>query len=202
MDIEIDHDLKLPLDKRHVFAKPLDMLIAGNREETILQVENLLKDYLNKKEEQEEVNYYLVGDIVAEDFLSSPSLAEHVNLCIIDEKTQRKKIKMESKTKFEQIIEFENPAGLIVQKSWAIIKNALDTHKKTLIKITEGEEDLLLIPLVLLLPLGQERTHFVFYGQPPITDANLTIPQGIVVVKVDEKIQQEVKNMLSYLKIV
>ncbi|MGV9200325.1 MAG: DUF359 domain-containing protein [Promethearchaeia archaeon] len=198
--MKIDHDLKLPRDKRHLFAEPLDILIAGTREDTIPQVVELLKEYQKKLNNQETIKYHLVGDIVAEDFLSRPFLAKHVQLCFIDEKTQRKNIEIGSKTHFNHVIEFENPAGVISKQSWQIIEEVLATQEKTLINITKGEEDLLLIPLVLLLPLEEQSTHFVFYGQPPITDAEFTIPQGIVVVKVNKQIQQKVKQLLAHLE--
>lgn len=196
MEPEINHDLKLGLEYRHLFAKPLDILIAGNRQDTIPQVKNLLKDYLKK---HKKIHYYLVGDIVTEDFLSHPFLTKHIKLCILDEKTQRSRISLNPTFQFQHIFELENPAGLISKESWTVIQEALELEGSSVIKITEGEEDLLLIPLVLLLPIKENETHFVFYGQPPITDADFTIPQGIVVVKVDKKIQDKVKKLLGYL---
>ncbi|MFX1386536.1 MAG: hypothetical protein ACFE9M_04905, partial [Promethearchaeota archaeon] len=82
----MDYNLRIPHDKRHLFAEPLDILIAGTREETITQVENIFKDYL---ESGMDVNFYIVGDIVAKDFLSNQFLKSFVRICIIDEKTQR-----------------------------------------------------------------------------------------------------------------
>ena len=62
----MDYNLRIPLDKRHLFAEPLDILIAGSREETIAQVENIFKDYLKS---DEEIIFYIVGDIVAKDLI-------------------------------------------------------------------------------------------------------------------------------------
>jgi len=63
----MDFNLRIPQDKRHLFTEPLDKLIAGTREETILQVENIFKDYLKSGIH---INFYIVGDIVAKDFLA------------------------------------------------------------------------------------------------------------------------------------
>ena len=98
------------------------------------------------------------------------------------------------------IIEFENPAGMIKKESWALIKKILDSKKRTVLRITEGEEDLLAIPLVLELPIIEGEKHFVFYGQPPITDSKLNIPQGIVMIDVNSKIQEIVKKILSLME--
>ena len=67
----MDYNLQIPLDKRHLFTEPLDILIAGSREETITQVENIFKDYIIS---EKVINFYIVGDIVANDFLSNQFL--------------------------------------------------------------------------------------------------------------------------------
>ena len=188
----MDYNLRIPYDKRHLFTEPLDILIAGSREETIIQVENIFRNYFNSGIK---LNFYLVGDIVAKDFLSNQFLKKFVKVCIIDEKTQRNHIKLDFEEYFEQTIEFQNPEGTINKDCWKLFREVIISEKRTLIKITDGEEDLLILPLVLEIPILKGSKNFAFYGQPPITDSN--IPEGIVIVDVDKNIQEKVKKVIS-----
>jgi uncharacterized protein (UPF0218 family) len=193
----MDYNLRIPLDKRHLFSEPLDILIAGSREETIIQVENIFKDYL---ESGMNINFYIVGDIVAKDFLSNEFLKSHIKVCIIDEKTQRTHINLEFEEFFEEIVEFQNPKGTINKDCWKLLRDVIKSEKRTLIKITEGEEDLLILPLVLEIPILKGVKSFAFYGQPPITDSNFIIPEGIVIVDIDKNIQENVKKVISIME--
>ncbi len=193
----MDYNLRIPQDKRHLFTEPLDILIAGSRDETITQVVNIFKDYLQSGIE---LNFYIVGDIVAKDFLSNQFLREYVKICIIDEKTQRNHINLDFEGFFEQTIEIKNPEGTINKECWKIFREVINSEKRTLIKIIEGEEDLLILPLVLEAPLLKNVKNFAFYGQPPITDSDFVIPEGIVIVDIDENIQDKVKKVISIMK--
>jgi uncharacterized protein (UPF0218 family) len=190
-------NLRIPQEKRKSFAEPLDMLIAGSREETIIQVENMFKDYLKSGVK---MSFYIVGDIVAIDFISNSFLKSFIKICVVDEKTQRNKINIDFEDFFEEIIEFQNPVGTINKDSWELFRSVIETDNKTLIKVTEGEEDLLVLPLIAELPIKEEEVCFAFYGQPPITDSEFVIPEGIVIVKVDKNIQEKVRNILSFMK--
>jgi len=193
----MDYNLRIPQKKRDSFAEPLDMLIAGTREDTISQVENTFKDYI---ESGKNVNFYIVGDIVAKDFLSNNFLKSFIKICIIDEKTQRSQIKIDFEDFFEEVIEFQNPAGTILKECWSLFKDSIKSNRKTLFKITEGEEDLLILPLILEIPIEENVGHFAFYGQPPITDSNFVIPEGIVIVDVDENIHAKVQKVIAMME--
>jgi uncharacterized protein (UPF0218 family) len=193
----MDLNLRIPQDKRHLFTEPLDILIAGTREDTIAQVENIFKDNIKSGEK---INFYIVGDIVAHDFLSNNFLKSFVTICIIDEKTQRQDISLDFEDYFENTLNFKNPEGTINRECWELFRGIIKSEKKTLIKITEGEEDLLILPLILEIPLLEGIKNYCFYGQPPITDSNFIIPEGIVIVKVDENIQEKVKNVISIME--
>ncbi|MHA2392814.1 MAG: DUF359 domain-containing protein [Promethearchaeota archaeon] len=193
----MENNLRIPQKERHSYAEPLDILIAGTREDTIAQVENIFRDYLKSGKN---LNFHIVGDIVAIDFLSNPFLKSYVKVCVIDEKTQRNHIKIDFEDFFEETIEFENPAGMIHQKSWELFRKVIKSNRKILIKITEGEEDLLVLPLIVEIPLNDQDAHFVFYGQPPITDSQFVIPEGIVIVNVDEKIQKKVRKIVAMME--
>ncbi len=193
----MDKNLKIPFEKRHIFTEPLDRLIAGSRSETISVVKKELQGYLDDKWG---ISVYLVGDIVTKDFLADDFLKNFIKVCIIDEKTQRHKVEIDYEDVFEEIIEMENPAGTIHSKSWSVLKDIIDSGKKAVINITEGEEDLLVIPLVLALPVEKKHKHLVFYGQPPITDAKISIPQGIVIADITEEIKKNVNLLVSIME--
>ena len=188
------YDLKIPEKERHKFSQPLGKLISGSRTETIPQIEVILKQYSQKFKK---VYVYLVGDIVSKDFLENSFLKSFVRLSIIDEKTQRNKIKLGFDSYFDEILEFKNPSGTISEDSFNILERIIKSNQRTLLKITEGEEDLLVLPLVVLLPLSESIKTLVFYGQPPITDSKYPIPEGIVMVEIDKKIQKLVNKFIS-----
>jgi cytidyltransferase-like protein len=120
-----------------------------------------------------------VGDITSHTFLKHGIIP---NLVIIDLKTKRDH-------QFDNILDvgfadndykkIPNPAGMITSK---LIK-AVHLTKKSLI-VVEGEEDLAVIPSVLLSPLGT----YVYYGQPD---------EGLVEVKVTPEIKQELLEKLN-----
>jgi uncharacterized protein (UPF0218 family) len=190
----MDKNLKIPTTERHKFSQPLGKLIAGTRKETISEVEEHIKNYKN---DNFEVKLYLVGDIVTKDFLANDFLKSFVRLCIIDEKTQRNQIKIKIEDYFEEIIEFENPEGGIKKESFTLLDKIITSNKRTLFKVIKGEEDLLVLPLVLSIPLNKTVKNLVFYGQPPITDSKRQIPEGIVMVDVEKRIKKVVKKFVS-----
>lgn len=192
----MEKNLRVPQKRRKSFATPLDMLIAGTREETILQVENMFKDFLKSGLT---LNFYVVGDIVAKDFLANPFLKSFIKICVIDEKTQRNQINIDFEDFFDEEIELKNPVGTIHKDCWDIFRVSINSNKKTLIKITEGEEDLLILPLILEIPI-EDQGHFAFYGQPPITDSSFVIPEGIVIVNVDKNIQEKVRRVIAIME--
>ena len=193
----MDYNLRIPQKNRYSFAEPLDILIAGTREETIAQVENIFKDYVKSGQP---ANFYIVGDIVAKDFLSNSFLKSFIKICVIDEKTQRNQINIDFGDFFEEVIEIQNPAGTIQKECWIRFMEAIKSKKKTLIKITEGEEDLLVLPLILAIPLEEKVGHFAFYGQPPITDSEFIIPEGIVIVDIDGNIHAKVEKLIDMME--
>jgi len=190
----MDKNLKIPTTERHKFSQPLGKLIAGTRKETISEVEEHIRNYKNANFE---VKVYLVGDIVTKDFLANDFLKSFVKLCIIDEKTQRNQIKIKIEDFFEEIVEFENLEGGIKKESFTLLDEIITSNKRTLFKVIKGEEDLLVLPLVLSIPLNETVKNLVFYGQPPITDSKRQIPEGIVMVNVDKRIKKIVKKFVS-----
>ena len=193
----MEHSLGIPQKKRHEFSQPLGKLIAGNRENTLFEIETYFKEFIKKNPE---INFYLVGDIVTKDFLANDFLKSFIKLCIIDEKTQRNHINIDYEDFFEETIEFQSPAGSIPKESWNLLRKIILSNRRTILKIIEGEEDLLVLPLVLEIPLEKNVRNFVFYGQPPITDSENTIPEGIVMVNINKSIQKVVKKYIALME--
>ena len=191
------NNLKIPEKERHKFSQPLGRLISGRREKTIPQIEVLIKKFSQK---YNRIHIYLVGDVVSKDFLEHSYLQAFIKLCIVDEKTQRNKIELGFDTFFDEIIEFKNPSGMISKDSFNILEQIIKSDRKTLLKITEGEEDLLVLPLAVLLPLNKKTKTLIFYGQPPITDSKHPIPEGIVMVEVNKRIQTLVSRIISLMR--
>jgi uncharacterized protein (UPF0218 family) len=193
------NDLKIPEKQRHKFSQPLGKLITGSREQTISQVIKILKNVKNE-DKTPTINCYLVGDIVTQDFLKYPFLRSMVKMCIIDEKTKRAPMELEIGDFFDKVVEMENPESGINPESFEIFKSLIKSHNKILVKITQGEEDLLVLTLVLAIPLNKSVQNFVFYGQPPVTDSKTPIPEGIVMVEVNKSIKKVVKHFLELMR--
>jgi uncharacterized protein (UPF0218 family) len=193
------NDLKIPEKQRHKFSQPLGKLITGSREQTISQVIKILKNVKNE-DKTPTINCYLVGDIVTQDFLKYPFLRSMVKMCIIDEKTKRAPMELEIGDFFDKVVEMENPESGINPESFEIFKSLIKSPNKILVKITQGEEDLLVLPLVLAIPLNKSVQNFVFYGQPPVTDSKTPIPEGIVMVEVNKSIKKVVKHFLELMR--
>lgn len=125
----------------------------------------------------------LVGDITLQRF---SQLKRHFDLAIFDEHTQRNKatpIENNSPMNFpDQITSVKNKAGEISHQLVKTLEEVLQTGQQYL-KI-EGEEDLAVLPLILMLPLGS----LIYYGQPN---------QGMVEVVVNPKIKHEVWQRFS-----
>lgn len=133
-----------------------------------------------------------IGDIIT---IKLDEAGIFPDLSIIDHKTRRLEINNEQKDilsriqKSRNILNADNSAGSIERRAVGVIHKAitsfLDSKIKQLILI-QGEEDLLVLPVILLLPLES----VVLYGQPD---------KGIVVVTVTEKKKKEAAYLFSIL---
>lgn len=138
-----------------------------------------------KIEEQDFI--IVVGDITTYKFIQN-KITPHVSL--FDLKSERNEIN-DSKvldTLTHSLKTLPNPNGTIsvntVEQLHQSIQTIIISKNKVSIKI-EGEEDLLVLPLVLLSPLNAR----IFYGQPG---------EGIVEIKVSEQTKETIqKNYLE-----
>lgn len=86
----------------------------------------------------------------------------------------------------ERVFTLSNKAGTINGQLFDIPQEIFTKTKRTIIKIN-GEEDLVVLPLLLLAPLGWT----IAYGQPH---------QGIVCVEVDEENKEKARKLVEAMK--
>lgn len=98
---------------------------------------------------------------------------------IIERKTSKHNIEYNAIT-----LNAVNPPGAITDELWETIKKAfLLSGKSNVLIIVDGEEDLAVIPCVLMAPEGS----IILYGQPG---------EGVVLVETD-KVKEKAKEMLN-----
>ena len=129
----------------------------------------------------------LVGDEVSYRLLKESIIP---NMIIIDYRVQRtpviSKIRNILNSFSEKTYEIHNTAGEISENSFNIIKKGIMSKKKVKIAVI-GEEDLLTLPTILLLPSNS----IVIYGQPN---------EGIVIVHVTKEKKNEIKKLIEEVK--
>lgn len=157
--------LKLPKKLRPTLRQPLGKIYS------------LLPAFNNNKSQNIVVT---VGDIISQSFMERNLIPD---IRVIDYRSRRKPLTGEGNNQCRII----NQAGTINQQAVFSLKyaiqNQLEKRNKTLIEI-KGEEDLLVLPAVLLLPLGAR----VYYGQLNI---------GLVEIEVTEATKEKVRKILE-----
>ncbi len=130
-------------------------------------------------------NMVTVGDVVTNTMISNGILPKMV---IFDLKTRRKKIKNNEATKrYSNLIEVENPAGMISKGLYlAIIKNINKKH--TAIKV-DGEEDLAVLITVILSKNGD----IISWGVPG---------KGVNLLKVNNSERKNAVNIIKKMRII
>jgi len=121
-----------------------------------------------------------VGDIVTKTVLENNIIPK---LSIFDLKTQRN-IPVEINHTFKKIIKVKNPPGCISDEAIESIKYLSTINDKDIALLVDGEEDLLALIVIKYFPIGT----YVLYGQPN---------EGIVVLKIDNTLKQEIDKILE-----
>src|SRR5271157_1925457 len=167
---------------RPELAKLHGDLIAGTEEETLPRI----NEYLQQNHPS-----FLggCGDVISKNLLKTDF---YPDVIIIDGQTRRQDYKDEFPPSYQQRT-VENVTGGVTRSSWFGIKDVIESQERTIIMVTGGEEDLLLIPLVMLAP----ENAIVAYGQPPITDIDPPIPAGAVMIKVTSEVKQHFASMFE-----
>ena len=174
-DLWFKKDLKLPQDLRKELQKPFGELLKD--------VNDLSKDKDNL--------VITVGDITTKVF-NEKSLGQDIS--VIDFKVAREK-KFYSILELgfkgdERILTVDNPAGYITSNLFkAILQIFKSDMKRRIILQVNGEEDLTVLPLVLLSPLNT----IIYYGQRDL---------GLVKIFVSENAKEKAYNLALKLKTV
>jgi len=108
------------------------------------------------------------------------SLVLPSDIKVFDGKIKKKKIKLPAKL-LRGKLNCSNPPGTIQKEVWLVIKKAIKNNKNIFI---DGEEDLLVIPSVLL----SEKNSLVVYGFPS---------KGVCVIEVSSEMKKSLKKLLK-----
>ena len=150
---------------------PLGELYKGEPHNTVEQLKKKLYDL-------PPIIFATVGDFVTKSILS-------VDLCpdiiVVDNKTLRIPIPP-FEHGYPEVKVYNQPAT-IEAKAWSILREAV-TLKRKLAVVVEGEEDLLVLPLLAEMPFGS----VIAYGQPM---------EGLVVVTVSEERRDWARGFLN-----
>lgn len=112
------------------------------------------------------------------------------NLGIIDNRIQREDHDHDI-IKTENILEAVNPAGTITKNLWETIESAINNiiiDNQNRIIVVEGEEDLAVLPCILIAP----KDAVILYGQPN---------EGLVFVNVSDVIDKAMELMNCFEKV-
>lgn len=155
----------LPNNLKKELRKTWGVPIFGKKKAVVKKIQQIFKKKKFKK-------VITVGDFCS---LSIPS-----DVKIFDGKTKR--IKVYPPPKFDgKVLNCKNPAGTIQKETWEIIKKAIKNRENVFV---DGEEDLLVIPCVLL---SEERTA-VIYGM---------VDKGICLIEVSLEVKKNFRDLLK-----
>ena len=165
---DIRRSRRIPDERRELFKEPLGELINENRLKKINTAKNKLIS---------------VGDVVSFT-LAEKGITPH--LSIYDGMTERREM-----TAFASYVESKgikadiaaNPAGTITAELVSAIENCLSGQEKRTIRVI-GEEDLAVIPCILLSPEGTN----VIYGWPG---------KGMMLITTDGSIKKKMEQLLE-----
>ncbi len=171
---------KLPISLRKSLRTPIGKLFTGEHSASARNAIN----YIRKSNEGLVV---AIGDVCAKSFLDQEY---YPNVIIFDGKTQRTGPVSMNLEKYS-IYRTSNPKEWILKSAIQEIENAIAFSTSNNCRIAvriDGEEDLLIIPVIISLPLGS----IVIYGQPPITTE-----EGLVVAVITTSLKEQVQGLLD-----
>ena len=171
---------RLPVTLRESLRTPIGELFVGDHSTS---AKNAI-DYIQERKKGPVVT---VGDVCASSLLNQ---GFYPDIIIFDEKTQRTdKISLDLENYSVQVV--FNPKEWILKSAIQEIENAIAFSTSNNCRIAvriDGEEDLLIIPAIISLPLGS----VVIYGQPPITTE-----EGLVVALITSSLKNKVHDILN-----
>ena len=166
----LKHNLKITKTLRKKLKKPFGELIRNEK-----KIKSLKNSYL-----------ITVGDVTTSTF---NKLGFRQDISIVDFRVARQKIFSSiydlGFLGREEVVKANNPSGYLTADLFRIAANLFrDQRDKQKVILIEGEEDLSVLPLILVSPLNSA----IFYGQPN---------EGIVKVKVSEETKDKAYSIVS-----
>ncbi len=165
---------KITPELRDYLKKPLGQLIKLEGDAQIDLLMRVITEY-------NPVKIISVGDVITETLLKNNITPD---LYIIDGKTLRNKFISNLISKCD--LKIVNKPGTVDSSAWSAIETCLQQGGRKGL-LVEGEEDLLVLPSVILAPLGSA----VLYGQPG---------EGVVIIKVDFETKQAFRKILDLME--
>lgn len=171
---------KLPKELRSSFRDPIGKLFTGNFDTAAKEASNYIKN-------SNPIITMSIGDFCTKTLFDVGFFSDIV---IYDNKTHRTQevvLNLDSYHYFETF----NPPEWILIEGWDCIKTAIafciENNCRVRVHIT-GEEDLLVIPAIILLPLES----IVVYGQP-----KMNTEEGIVVAPITSSLKKLAQDLLD-----
>jgi len=176
--VELFRDRRLTSELKERLREPLGILIEGQPKENIDKMKHIV-------DKIRPVAIAVVGDVV-----SSMAMAAGIpiKIYVADGRVMRSLAGLERAGSVDIIVRVRNPPGFITRESIDVLRRATEYNGSVWVWV-EGEEDLMVIPLVLFMPIGS----IVIYGQPH---------RGFVVVYVDEKKKAEMLHIINSMELV
>lgn len=166
---------RLTTELRERLKEPIGRLVEGSPEDNIEKMKCIV-------EEIKPVAVAVVGDVV-----SSMAVAADipVKIYVADGRIMRSLAGLDiAKAKnIDIVLRARNPPGLITEECIEVLRRAVEYNGSVWVWI-DGEEDLMVIPLVILMPIGS----LIMYGQPN---------RGFVAVYVDEEKKREILQIID-----
>lgn len=163
--------MRLPTEMRGDLKKPLGLLLRGDVQDNVAVLRKIL-------EEEKPPRFATVGDYVTFYVIGS---GLDPDLAVVDNRVMRQEV--DPFSFHRDSVTVANPAGTIKAEAQRVLGNAI-TLKKRLGVVVEGEEDLLVLPLMAMMPIGS----VIVYGQPS---------EGMVVVTVTEERRRWAKDFMA-----
>ncbi|MCH7951296.1 pantetheine-phosphate adenylyltransferase [Patescibacteria group bacterium] len=175
--------VRLPTQLRSAFREPFGTVIPANAK----KIDGEMREAVKIIDRKQLHPIICVGDIVT---LSMLKLGKTPRISIVDLRVKRVK-------RYQRVSELgpighlprykvANPAGTITKKLVKLVHKAMNKKSSSVI-LVEGEEDLAVLPCVLLAPLDA----IVLYGH---------FQYGIIAVEVSEEKKSEALKLLQQLK--
>jgi len=170
-DLTDFRDLILPFERRVDLKQPLGVLLRAPVSENVLAIGRLLGVARPPM-------WASVGDYVTAHLVRA---GLHPDIAVVDHRVMREDV--EPTELGGEHVEVVNPHGTISAGAQRVLSEAI-TFNKRLGVVVEGEEDLLVLPLMAWMPVGS----VVVYGQPR---------EGMVVVTLTEERRRWAKEFMN-----